>query len=78
MKILLIIFSLCFITGGYDKQNTASSFCEGFKQGYKDGYCYRIVNCLEPMTPMCPMPKMGETTYKHGYNRGFLRGMSDR
>lgn len=52
----------------------ASSFCDGYKEGYKAGKCYPKKNCLPPMPPMCPMAGMGETSYQDGYNRGFSEG----
>ena len=56
----------------------SSPFCEGFKAGYKAGYCYGQYSCMEPMTPMCPMPNMGEETWMDGYNRGFLLGIANK
>lgn len=54
------------------------SFCAGYKDGYKAGYCYGQYGCLAPLTPMCPMARLGENTYMDGYNRGFLAGLNKR
>jgi hypothetical protein len=56
----------------------ASGFCDGWEDGYKAGYCYQNYTCMAPMTPMCPMQRIGESTYQDGYNRGFMRGLGDR
>lgn len=55
-----------------------SAFCSGFKEGYVDGYCYRVYGCVEPVPPVCPVPDIGENSWKDGYNRGFTRGLRDR
>ena len=55
-----------------------SSFCEGWEDGYGDGYCYQQEFCNPPaFTPNCPWPKPTETTYKDGYGRGFIKGRED-
>lgn len=56
---------------------SSSSFCDGWKDGYKAGYCYQKNPCSIGLIPRCPMKRMGEKTYKDGYNRGFLRGKKD-
>lgn len=62
----MLIYSYTF------KGNT---FCDGYKKGYKKGNCFEIEFCIEPtITPLCPLPKLGATTYEDGYSRGFLDG----
>ncbi len=56
----------------------ASAFCDGWEAGYKAGYCYRQFACLSPLVPLCPLPRLGESTYMDGYNRGFLAGLNAR
>jgi len=56
----------------------ADAFCDGWEDGYKAGYCYRQYACLEPLVPLCPLPRLGEDTYQDGYNRGFLAGLNAR
>jgi hypothetical protein len=51
------------------------AFCEGWEAGYVAGWCYRQANCLAPLAPLCPLPRLGEDTYQDGYNRGFLTGL---
>ena len=53
-----------------------SAFCEGWHDGYIAGYCYQKFGCLQPLVPLCPLPRIGENTYMHGYNRGFLAGLN--
>jgi len=57
---------------------SADAFCDGWEDGYKAGYCYRQFGCLEPLVPLCPLPRLGEDSYKDGYNRGFLAGLNVR
>lgn len=70
MKIILIylLFTL----------NT-TPFCEGWDDGYVEGYCYAETfdDCITPIPPICPIPDVGEDTYNDGYNRGFLEGIND-
>lgn len=51
-----------------------SEFCEGYADGYKEGWCYGEYSCLAPLTPLCPLPGLGEDHYRGGYNRGFIDG----
>lgn len=53
-------------------------FCKGWEEGYKAGWCFEIDNCIEPVSPVCPVPEAWETTYKDGYNRGFTQGKKKR
>ena len=70
-KLILAVALLATIALSY-----GSALCEGYDAGYKAGYCYGKNFCMEPMSPMCPMARMGEDTYKDGYNRGFLAGVN--
>jgi hypothetical protein len=56
---------------------TNSDYCQGWKAGYKAGYCYEKVYCLEPLTPLCPLPQIGRNSYEDGYNDGFVKGRRD-
>lgn len=53
-----------------------SKFADGFKEGYKKGYCYEKQNCVAPPPPPVPALKVGEKSdsYQDGYNRGFKMG----
>lgn len=77
MKILkwilisLIYLNLLFIVFGFSEKKT---FCEGFEQGWKDGYCQEDLFCIEPISPICPIPTVGLDQYRHGYSKGFKAG----
>jgi hypothetical protein len=55
-------------------------FCQGFEDGYKEGYCDGRFGCIPPVCPVCPVTTIYERTdnYKDGYNRGFKRGLADK
>ena len=55
-----------------------SDFCDGWEDGYVQGYCYQVENCNEPLIPLCPLPEVNEDTFTDGYNRGFLKGLEDQ
>lgn len=56
----------------------ASPYCEGFEKGYAEGYCYERVGCVSPVSPVCPVPSPGFSSWRDGYNRGFSQGLKDR
>ena len=61
-----------------------SNFNIGFKEGFKNGYCYSNNQsgyyCNPPLPPLAPLPQISESSnsYQDGYNRGFLYGQSQR
>lgn len=71
--IVLIVLLLGLTSSSYN-----DAYCEGFYNGFKNGYCHNqgFTNCIAPIAPMCPLPRFGEDTYTHGYNRGFLVGLN--
>jgi hypothetical protein len=71
MKTIII---LLFVVFGLSTTN--NQFCDGFTNGYIDGYCYDqpVGICLEPLVPLCPLPRLNRDTYKDGYNTGFVQG----
>jgi len=78
MNKITFIFSLMLLAlcGGATTNYTA--YCEGWGDGYPDGYCHREFNCIAPITPLCPLRTIEEqNTYKAGYQRGFRRGLKD-
>ena len=54
--------------------NFAPTFCEGWDDGYGEGYCDEMGPCVKPVSPVCPVPRVGEDSYRGGYNRGFKAG----
>ena len=75
MKKLFILLMLVVLTSF----TTEDKYCEGFQDGYKAGYCYEVVGCIEPTPPICPTPTVNcSTGYKCGYNRGFAKGKADQ
>lgn len=59
--------------------STPTKYCEGWEDGYQEGYCHEIVNCIKPIPPVCPVPKIEcDEGYRCGYNRGFERGRKDK
>ena len=55
-------------------------FCQGFEDGYKEGVCDGKYGCIPPVSPVCPVPTVHERydNYKHGYLRGYKRGLADK
>jgi hypothetical protein len=73
---IVIGASLCLLSFSSAAEN---EFCKGYEEGFKEGWCYEQgLGCMEPMTPMCPLARLGEDTYKDGYNRGFTDGKKKR
>ena len=73
-KLLLLPIAILILTSS----SYSDSYCEGFYNGFKNGYCHNqgSAYCIAPPPPICPMPKVNEDTYTHGYNRGFLVGLN--
>lgn len=75
-------YSGTFVRPQYYEQETydpQKEYSNGWTSGYKAGWCYgQGYGCIEPMVPMCPMPRMGEQGFKDGYNRGFIAGINAR
>lgn len=70
---IFIFLAILFSFTAYSQ----TGYCEGWENGYKEGYCYGIIGCVSPVAPVCPVPNIGENSYKDGYNRGLLKGKSD-
>lgn len=50
-------------------------FCDGWEDGYCEGWKdIKGQYAICPITPICPIPEIGQDTYKGGYNRGFKAG----
>ena len=53
----------------------ASDFCDGWEDGYCEGWKdVKAQHAICPITPICPIPEVGQDTYRGGYNRGFKAG----
>lgn len=70
MKILTIVLVLCFTLFTAEEK----TFCDGFKKGFVKGYCAGDEFCIEPITPLCPIPHIGQDKYDDGYLRGVIAG----
>ena len=77
MRKLLILLIFPLLMGSTEIQN---NFCKGYDKGYKAGYCHQVQFCIEPISPICPLPEIGEdsNSFKDGYNRGFVDGYNDK
>lgn len=74
MKKVYLIISVIILSSF----TLSNDYCSGFNNGYIDGYCYKKVGCLEPISPLCPIPRINEKyTYEGGYNRGFILGIQN-
>lgn len=52
-----------------------SDFCDGWEDGYCEGQKdVKGQYSVCPVTPVCPVPEVGQNTYRGGYNRGFKTG----
>ena len=57
---------------------TERTYCDGWKKGYVDGWCYKDQNCIKPILPICPIPDPNFNTYEYGRKDGFIQGQKDR
>lgn len=74
MKYLVTILLGCLLISAVSKED----YCDGWKKGYEAGYCYEVQNCIKPIVPVCPIPKLNEKSFQDGYNRGFTVGKSNK
>ena len=74
MKRLIILIALILMS----TTDNSTAYCEGWNNGYKEGWCYEIYSCIEPIPPICPIPRVGFESYRDGYNRGFQQALKDR
>jgi len=70
---LLIILMLTMVS-------MTTDFERGYEDGWEEGYCYQIENCIAPYAPYAPLPNMQEDddSYSDGYNRGFVDGRNEQ
>ncbi|MFH1771358.1 MAG: hypothetical protein ABH872_00905 [Candidatus Omnitrophota bacterium] len=76
--IIFILFFTILILMNPPLVEADNGFCTGYQDGYAAGWCYQDNFCIEPIPPICPIPKIGENGYQDGYNRGFLDGLRAR
>lgn len=77
-KTLALIALALFLFGGVSFISSDTVYCDGWEDGYAEGYCYNEdYGCLAPIAPLCPIPKINRNQYKDGYNRGFKQGLND-
>ena len=59
--------------------NNSPEISGTYTQGWEDGYCagWKDIKgnlAICPIAPIAPLPKINQSTYQDGYNRGFLAG----
>ena len=74
MKPIVFFFILILCNLSYSQ----SSFADGYKDGFKKGYCLEDIGCVPPVAPVAPIPAAGFSTYSDGYARGVQAGQSKR
>jgi hypothetical protein len=57
------------------KERLYSEYCDGWRDGYCEGWKdVKGQFAICPITPLCPIPRLGQDRYRDGYNRGFKAG----
>ncbi|NMR34238.1 hypothetical protein HIO71_08450 [Chryseobacterium aquaticum] len=72
MKKITTIFSVIISTILYSQD----VYQNGFTAGYKAGYCYNVLGCIAPVTPIGQLDVKQD--YQTGYNNGFVKGQQDQ
>lgn len=75
-KLLIFVAAAAFLV--LAAPAVASAFCDGYQAGYKAGACYQKYGCIPPIPPICPIARVGESSFQDGYNRGFADGLRAR
>lgn len=82
MKKSIILLSMLaievFVTAGILLTENNSVYCNGWEIGYVRGYCYQDLECVKPLVPLCPLPKLNFDKYQDGINDGFVAGKKAR
>ena len=55
-----------------------TDFSNGYRSGWKAGYCYQESFCSSPNPPSAPIPNLSENSFQDGYNRGFIDGKASK
>jgi hypothetical protein len=85
MKKLIILLFVVFTTIVYSNEFTVNStetikysdYCNGFKEGWHEGWCSKYISsagCYSPAPPACPIPPIYRSSYNDGYNDGYRAG----
>lgn len=73
----IILTAVITLFGLSVNANTYSAFCDGFKSGFKQGYCnagnYTV--CPEVPTPACPPSPVGRNNFDGGFGIGYTQGI---
>jgi hypothetical protein len=71
-----VLFALVFTAAATTVAQADDAFCRGYQAGYKRGYCSNHGRnmCIPPIPPICPIPRIGESSFQDGYDRGFADG----
>jgi hypothetical protein len=77
MKIESILLTLVLIVF-LISMNINKTYCDGWKKGYVEGWCYKDLNCINPVLPICPIPDPNFNNYDYGRKDGFEKGRKDR
>lgn len=72
MKKFLLIFTLLSSMLFYSQD----VYQNGFSAGYKAGYCYNLLGCVAPISPIGDRDIKND--YQTGYNNGFVKGQQDQ
>jgi hypothetical protein len=64
-----------YISKEVGKECVNYEYCSGWKDGYCEGWKdVKGQFAICPITPLCPIPRLGQDSYRDGYNRGFKAG----
>ncbi len=74
MKKLILIALSCLPVISF----AGEDFDRGYELGYKEGY-QKIEGqfSVAPISPIPPIPGIGQDTFFGGYNQGFIDGMGE-
>jgi hypothetical protein len=75
MKKLFLALALALLSAHFAL--AGESFSRGFELGFDQGFKHvRGEFSLPPVSPLPPIPPIGQDTFFGGYNAGFLQGIA--